>query len=168
MTLYETWQQMGEMPQTQEDQLSYWNEYFAAETENYKKILSNKDTVYEGTLKELAEQFDMPTAVFTGFIDGINTSLKESYDVEVLTEDTQIKLDVEYEKLFYNMHEAKAKWLYTLDEWEEVLPQEERARIAKEWRLSKQVVNEEKIGRNDPCPCGSGKKYKKCCGKQTA
>lgn len=25
------------------------------------------------------------------------------------------------------------------------------------------VVKEEKIGRNDPCPCGSGKKYKKCC-----
>jgi SEC-C motif-containing protein len=23
----------------------------------------------------------------------------------------------------------------------------------------------DKIGRNDPCPCGSGKKYKKCCGK---
>ncbi|WP_438265884.1 SEC-C metal-binding domain-containing protein, partial [Blautia wexlerae] len=22
-----------------------------------------------------------------------------------------------------------------------------------------------KIGRNDPCPCGSGKKYKNCCGK---
>ncbi|KAB5148749.1 hypothetical protein GAC40_28460, partial [Bacteroides thetaiotaomicron] len=22
-----------------------------------------------------------------------------------------------------------------------------------------------KIGRNDPCPCGSGKKYKKCCGR---
>jgi len=25
-------------------------------------------------------------------------------------------------------------------------------------------VQSEKIGRNDPCPCGSGKKYKKCCG----
>ncbi|HBE45645.1 MAG TPA: hypothetical protein DDW17_09465 [Deltaproteobacteria bacterium] len=25
-----------------------------------------------------------------------------------------------------------------------------------------------KIGRNDPCPCGSGKKYKKCCGKVVA
>jgi uncharacterized protein YecA (UPF0149 family) len=24
----------------------------------------------------------------------------------------------------------------------------------------------EKVGRNDPCPCGSGKKYKKCCGQQ--
>ena len=27
------------------------------------------------------------------------------------------------------------------------------------------VVNDIKIGRNDPCPCGSGKKYKQCCGK---
>jgi SWIM/SEC-C metal-binding protein len=25
-------------------------------------------------------------------------------------------------------------------------------------------IRSEKIGRNDPCPCGSGKKYKKCCG----
>jgi len=23
-----------------------------------------------------------------------------------------------------------------------------------------------KVGRNDPCPCGSGKKYKKCCGRE--
>ena len=29
----------------------------------------------------------------------------------------------------------------------------------------KTVVAEKKIGRNDPCPCGSGKKYKKCCGQ---
>ena len=29
----------------------------------------------------------------------------------------------------------------------------------------KTVVAEQKIGRNDPCPCGSGKKYKKCCGQ---
>ena len=27
------------------------------------------------------------------------------------------------------------------------------------------VVKETKVGRNDPCPCGSGKKYKNCCGK---
>lgn len=27
------------------------------------------------------------------------------------------------------------------------------------------IVNENKVGRNDPCSCGSGKKYKKCCGK---
>ena len=28
-----------------------------------------------------------------------------------------------------------------------------------------QPLHVEKIGRNDPCPCGSGKKFKKCCGK---
>lgn len=27
-----------------------------------------------------------------------------------------------------------------------------------------QAKRDEVIGRNDPCPCGSGKKYKKCCG----
>ncbi len=31
--------------------------------------------------------------------------------------------------------------------------------------VSSQIKNDSKIGRNDPCPCGSGKKYKKCCGK---
>ncbi len=29
---------------------------------------------------------------------------------------------------------------------------------------TEQVVKKRKIGRNEPCPCGSGKKYKKCCG----
>jgi uncharacterized protein YecA (UPF0149 family) len=30
----------------------------------------------------------------------------------------------------------------------------------------KQIKHDQpKVGRNDPCPCGSGKKYKKCCGK---
>lgn len=28
-----------------------------------------------------------------------------------------------------------------------------------------QAHSERPVGRNDPCPCGSGKKYKKCCGK---
>lgn len=30
---------------------------------------------------------------------------------------------------------------------------------------TKPIIKEKKPGRNDPCPCGSGKKYKKCCGK---
>ena len=36
----------------------------------------------------------------------------------------------------------------------------------KERKIQKTVVNtEKKVGRNDPCPCGSGKKYKNCCGR---
>ena len=39
------------------------------------------------------------------------------------------------------------------------------------WRMEPETVQQPyvrsvpKVGRNDPCPCGSGKKYKKCCGK---
>jgi SWIM/SEC-C metal-binding protein len=29
----------------------------------------------------------------------------------------------------------------------------------------KPKITEKKVGRNEPCPCGSGNKYKKCCGK---
>ena len=36
----------------------------------------------------------------------------------------------------------------------------------KEGGIDKTIRNEEpKVGRNDPCPCGSGKKYKNCCGR---
>ncbi|MBQ8412376.1 MAG: SEC-C domain-containing protein, partial [Lachnospiraceae bacterium] len=31
-------------------------------------------------------------------------------------------------------------------------------------KSSKTVIKPPKVGRNDPCPCGSGKKFKKCCG----
>ena len=34
-----------------------------------------------------------------------------------------------------------------------------------EFRSSKMYVKQQEPNRNDPCPCGSGKKYKKCCGK---
>ncbi len=165
MTLYEQWKDLANMQTTQEAQTAYWNEYFAAETENYKKILQNKDTVYTGKLSELAGQFDMTSTVFCGFMDGINDSLKKSYEIDKLEEDTEIALDVDFEKLFYNMLEAKAKWLSSLNEWEEVLSEDVRHRITKEWRLAHQAVSEKTVGRNDPCPCGSGKKYKKCCGK---
>ena len=48
----------------------------------------------------------------------------------------------------------------------------QRERVAKEMYenapsdtpVRKPVVKTQKVGRNDPCPCGSGKKYKKCCG----
>ena len=37
--------------------------------------------------------------------------------------------------------------------------------IEKAYKKTKTVVKEKTVGRNDACPCGSGKKYKKCCGK---
>jgi uncharacterized protein YchJ len=49
------------------------------------------------------------------------------------------------------------------DEWEEVVEE-----ATKEYFYSGSkpfVRNAPKVGRNEPCPCGSGKKYKNCCGK---
>jgi preprotein translocase subunit SecA len=37
---------------------------------------------------------------------------------------------------------------------------------SEEDEVKKQPRHVEKIGRNDLCPCGSGKKYKKCCGRE--
>jgi len=34
----------------------------------------------------------------------------------------------------------------------------------KEKRITKAIKTSGKIGRNEPCPCGSGKKFKRCCG----
>ena len=62
------------------------------------------------------------------------------------------------------MVDAKADWLYDLPQWNEVFT-EERKRIICRTEKSGTVVKGPKIGRNDPCPCGSGKKYKHCCGK---
>lgn len=42
---------------------------------------------------------------------------------------------------------------------------QERIDVMKETRVEQVIRKGKKIHRNDPCPCGSGKKYKKCCGK---
>ena len=47
----------------------------------------------------------------------------------------------------------------------QILSPETRKAITKDFNRSRIVVKEDKVGRNDPCPCGSGKKYKKCCGR---
>ncbi|MEG0257329.1 MAG: SEC-C metal-binding domain-containing protein [Christensenella sp.] len=165
MALYEQWQDLAQMAQTPAQQQAFWDEYFAMETDVYKQILSDTSVAYAGTVKEVAEKVGMEPVIFSGFIDGINSSLKKEIDVDKITEDTNVALDVDFEKLFFNMNDAKAKWLYTLPEWDNVLTEKKREEITHEWRLSKQAVSEKTVGRNDPCPCGSGKKYKKCCGK---
>ena len=70
MSLYEQWKDLANMQQTQQAQAAFWSEYFNAETENYKKILANKDTVFSGKLSELAKEFGMTDVVFAGFMDG--------------------------------------------------------------------------------------------------
>jgi len=165
MKLYDIWQERAQSLQNEAEYNAYWEEYFLAETENYRKILTEKTFAYTGKVSELAEYFSMEPVVFCGFIDGINTSLETEIDLDSLEEDTEVALNIVPEKLYYNMLNAKASWLYGLTEWDDVLSAERRLEITKEFRAANIFVREQTVGRNDPCPCGSGKKYKKCCGK---
>ena len=76
-----------------------------------------------------------------------------------------------FNELSYNIQEDTVKGLFHVRIVREEVPQREEVAkpIAtnKDDSLQKQpkVNSEEKIGRNDPCPCGSGPKYKNCCGK---
>ena len=131
----------------------------------YAKLLAAPDEVVTGTVKELAEKYDVELMIMTGFLDGINDSLKEENPIEEMTEDTVVNLGFDKEKLYKNMVMAKADWLYELPQWKEIYSEEELKRLYKEQKESTTIRKGKKIGRNDPCPCGSGKKYKKCCGK---
>ena len=162
MSLLEQWRSYAEERQNQ-DGKKFWQTYFDAETEIYKKILESKPK--KNTVKGYAEKFGVDLMTMVGFLDGINDSLKEKNPLEELTEGSEVNLNYEKELLYKNMVEARADWLYNLPEWDKHLTEERRKELYKEQRQSKTVVKGEKIGRNDPCPCGSGKKYKKCCGR---
>lgn len=163
MSLYSEWQAVCAQERDEKAYKEFWKTYFDAEKENYKRILSDHTHVFDDKLSVLADGFNMNHIVFVGFLDGINTSLKKELSLERLKDGTQIKLEIDFEKLYFNMLEAKASWLFKLSEWDDVLSEEKRKEITQEWRTSKRAVSH-KVGRNDPCPCGSGKKYKKCCG----
>ena len=166
MSLYETWQQVAQSQQTREDYDAFWSAYFEAEKQNYRKILEHYPEVLSGKLAQLAKTFDMDPVTFTGFLDGANTSFKNGeLDLESLTEESEISLDFDFDRLYINMHNAKANWLYELPEWEGVRTAEQRKELTKQYRAEKIYVAPPTVGRNDPCPCGSGKKYKKCCGR---
>lgn len=164
MGLFEQWRETASKERNQADHDNFWNTYLEKEKKIYEHLLENRQNIKEGVLSGLAEEFGMTPSTFTGFLDGINTSLVNEIDLEDVKEDSEIRLEIDFEKLYWNMLEAKADWLYTLEQWDGILTAEKRSEITRDFRQSKIAVSN-KVGRNDPCPCGSGKKYKKCCGK---
>ena len=166
MALLKKWRDMAYSETANKGDLQrLWSQYFEEEKGIYAQLLKNPDEVVTGTVKELAEKYDVTIMTMTGFLDGINDSLKEQNPIEEMEDDTVVNLGFEKELLYKNMVAAGADWLYNLEEWEPIFDEEKRKELYKEQKSSTTVVKEEKIYPNDPCPCGSGKKYKKCCGK---
>lgn len=142
-----------------------WTEYFQKEKDVYAQLLKNPDEVVKGTVKELADKFGLDIMTMTGFLDGINDSLKEPNPIDDMTEDTEVNLGFDKELLYKNMVNAGADWLYGLEEWNDIFDEDKRKALYKEEKASHTVRKENKVYPNDPCPCGSGKKYKKCHGR---
>ena len=163
MSLYKQWVDLME-GQTDETFDAFWKEYSETETRIYTYILESKEPRLAGKFSELTAKFEADPVIFMGFLDGIQTSLNNPMELEAVNEDTEIDLDIDFEKLFFNMLKADADYLYTLKAWEGIFSEEKIMQIIKDFKRSKIVHKEKEPGRNDPCPCGSGKKYKKCCG----
>ena len=207
MSLLTDWRKVAyETERTPRDNDLFWGNYFNIEKGIYSQILAQNGTPVTGTVKALTEKFETKIGIMTGFLDGINDSLKTPNPIEEMTEDTEVSLDYDPEKLYYNMVAAKADWLYglavggtavCLSDLSGAVPhgsryrrrrcrlrrhsadgvrhragdrrrpsEERRKELYKEQKASGTVHVEKKPGRNDPCPCGSGKKYKFCCGKK--
>ena len=157
MSLYKQWNEEIENIKTEEQYKLFWTDYMTKEAECYKGILQSKNPKIQGTYKELADNYGIEPKHFIGFLDGANTSFLEALDLESLDEASYIDVEFDFERLLWNMHEAKADWLYNLDEWHNIFDEVQIKEIAKKFNRSKMATST-KIGRNEPCPCGSEKK----------
>ena len=168
MSYFELWNKKIEDTSNEEKFKEYVSYYYQLEKEAYSRILDahpENGEFLSGKAKDMAEKLGFPSKdmeIFVGFIDGISGSLLEAVDASLIEDETEIKLVIDYEKLYWNMLDAQAEWLYKLPAWEHILTKEQKDIVTKDFRTSK-TIRREKIGRNEPCPCGSGKKYKQCC-----
>ena len=169
MALLQQWRDMAYSETADKGMLQkLWNTYFTKEKEIYAQLLTNPDEEVRGTVKELAEKYNVDIMTMTGFLDGIDESLKLRNDIENLEEDTEVNLVFDKELLYKNMVAAGADWLYKLEQWNDIFDEEKRKELYKEEKNSHTVHAPVKIYPNDPCPCGSGKKKKKCHGRNSA
>jgi len=142
-----------------------WDEFSAKEKAAYILILNEKISNFEGTAKELADKLGMSNLHLVAFLDGIQECVDNLPSIPSIEDDTEIKLNIEFDRLYKQMVAYKAEELYNLEEWSNIFTEEEQKTLYTEQKRSHTVVrNEAKTGRNSLCSCGSNKKYKKCCG----
>jgi uncharacterized protein YecA (UPF0149 family) len=166
MALLQQWRDMAYSETANKGDLQrLWSAYFQKEKEIYAQLLKTQDEEVKGTVKELADKYEVDLMTMTGFLDGINDSLKQANPIEEMEEDTEVSLGFDIELLYKNMVAAGADWLYNLEEWNDIFDEDKRKALYREQKESTTVHKDKKIYPNDPCPCGSGKKYKKCCGR---
>ena len=147
MALLKKWRDMAYSETANKGDLQrLWAEYFQKEKDIYAELLKNPEEVVSGTVKELAEKYSVDIMTMTGFLDGINDSLKEVNPIEEMEEDTSVNLGFDKELLYKNMVAAGADWLYELPEWEEIFDEDKRKALYREQKSSTTVIKPYRAG----------------------
>ncbi len=108
MSLVQDWEKVvTQYSKDAASQQKFWTNYYMKEKSVYEQLLTEPVEVVTGTVKELAEKYGMEPVLFLGFLDGINESIKEPNPIEELEEDSVVTMDIDLEKLYYNMVEAR-------------------------------------------------------------
>jgi SEC-C motif len=110
--------------------------------------------------KVLNELFVIDKKILKEEIDSFSIAIKNEASLEEAIEVFLEAYEIESEEENNILKEELKKLSMTVRRW--TLKGNSEGKIEKS---NKTIVNSDKIGRNDPCPCGSNKKYKKCCGK---
>ena len=88
MSLYDKWTEMVVEYVKTKGERAFWQEYGKIETAIYKDLLSNHKEVKKTSIADLSKEYDSTVEFIMGFVDGINESLKNSYDLEQIEETT--------------------------------------------------------------------------------
>ena len=141
MALLQEWRDVAYSQEADKAQLQkFWTNYFLIEKGIYEKLLANPDEVVRGTVKDLADKFEVEVMTMVGFLDGINDSLKVQNPIEEIDENTEVNLGFDKELLYKNMVDAKADWLYELPQWDEIFTEEKKKELYKEQKKSGTIV----------------------------
>ena len=145
--------------------------------------------IYDNVVKDYEEKIsDVPTEIIQEFEKAISLRVIDNYWMEHISTMSHLREGIHLR----GYAQENPLQAYTLEGYElfdemlnrinkdisiYLLKSEIRQNIERKEIVKKKMTNEgkeggtrtpkksEKIGRNDPCPCGSGKKYKQCCGK---
>lgn len=166
MSLYKDWADMVVEYVKVKGEDAFWEEYGAVQKSIYGSLLRSNVHKLKGTISEFANRFGVSNVFFMGFLDSANSSLAEPLNLEDIAEDDEIEINIDFEKLYINMLESGTEYLYELPQWEAALSNEKRRHLRARYKGMIPRKSNKKTGRNDPCPCGSGLKYKNCCGKK--
>ncbi len=156
MTLLNQWRSIAYDSKKSKSELDiFWEDYFQKEKNFYNILLNIQEHPILDTVENFADKFNVDVITMIGFLDGLNSSLKIPNNIETLTKETIVTLDYDAEKLYKNALVAKAENIYSLEIWNNILPNRNDIQQQQQQTHIKNVVDV--VQSNTPkCPkCGS-------------